>query len=72
MLPVLDNEDDAAEVPVPVGTPIDPETQEEGWGLMGKVIFFGAIVSLVAVYLRLSKPSRAREGGILGNDKSLA
>lgn len=69
----LDNEDDDAEVPVPpVVTPVDPETQGEGWGLTGKVIFFLVIVSLVAVYLRLSKSSSARKGGILGNDKSLA
>ena len=69
MLPaLLDNEDDTPDVPVPV-LPVDPETQEEGWGLMGKVVLFGAVVSLVAIYFRLSKSSKARKGGILGNAK---
>lgn len=39
---------------------------------MGKVFFFGVIVALVAAYLRFSKPAPARNGGILGEDKSLA
>ncbi|KAK5654821.1 hypothetical protein OQA88_6857 [Cercophora sp. LCS_1] len=45
---------------------------QEGWGVMSKVFLFGVIVALVAAYMRFSKPGPARNGGILGEDKSLA
>jgi len=39
---------------------------------MGKVFFFCVIVAAVALYLRASKRRQSRDGGILGEDKSLA
>lgn len=51
---------------------IPDDGPQEGWGLMGKVFLFGVVIALFAAYMRFSKPGPARNGGILGEDKSLA
>jgi len=45
---------------------------DEGWGIIGKLFLFGVIVAAVLFYLRISKRSLSRNGGILGEEKSLA
>lgn len=50
---------------------VDAGPQESSY-VMGKVFFFCVIVAAVALYLRASKRRQSRDGGILGEDKSLA
>jgi len=50
---------------------VDNGPQESSY-IFEKVFFFGVIVAAVALYLRVSKRRQSRDGGILGEDKSLA